>query len=85
MAASHFQQFLDEATHFDPDTDSPLGPDCLYGLYTSWCLLHGIKPKPDTVFRVGMNRCGIDIHNSSRSMCGAAAADYILFSYPSAV
>jgi hypothetical protein len=80
MAASHFAQFLDEATVPDLDTGCPLGPDCLYGLYTSWCLLHGMKPKPDSIFRAAMHRCDTDIHG--RRMSGPAAADYILASYP---
>jgi len=80
MATSHFEQFLDEATVPDLDTDCPLGTDCLYGLYTSWCLLHGMKPQVDSTFRAAMHRCDIDIHG--RRMRGPAAADYILASYP---
>ena len=82
MATSHFEQFLDEATVPDFDTDSPLGPDCLYGLYTSWCLIHGADPRPDITFWAGMHRCGIDIHDSRLRMMGPAAVDYILASYP---
>jgi hypothetical protein len=79
MATSHFDQFLDEATVPDLDTDCPLGPDCLYRPYTSWCLLHGMKPEPDITFRAAMHRCAIDIQ--ARRMRGPAA-DYILASYP---
>lgn len=82
MATSHFQQFLDEATLFDPSSDSMLGPDCLYGLYISWASLHGLAPKSDQVFRAGMQRCGVDLHDSRLRMTGPAAADYILTSYP---
>ncbi|MEE9094624.1 hypothetical protein [Pseudarthrobacter phenanthrenivorans] len=82
MPASHFQQFLNEATTPDPSGDSPLGPDCLYGLYVSWAALHGLAPKPDQAFRAGMLRCGVDIRNSRLRMTGPAAADYILSSYP---
>ncbi|BCW79904.1 MULTISPECIES: hypothetical protein [Micrococcaceae] len=82
MSASHFQQFLDEATTPDPSGDSPLGPDCLYGLYVSWAALHGLSPKPDQAFRAGMLRCGVDVRNSRLRMTGPAAADYILSSYP---
>ncbi|MDQ0850971.1 hypothetical protein QFZ65_002909 [Arthrobacter sp. B3I9] len=84
MAPSHFEQFLDEATVPDPDTDCPLGPDCLYGLYTSWCLIKGLEPKPDITFRGAMHRCGVDIYDSRLRMTGPAMADYILSSYPPA-
>jgi hypothetical protein len=81
MAISHFEQFLLEATVPD-ETRHPLGPDCLYGLYTSWCLLHNITPAEDVTFRSAMKRCGINLNNSRRRMAGQAAADYILASYP---
>jgi hypothetical protein len=80
MATSHFEQFLDEATVPNLDTDCPLGPDCHYGLYTNSCLLHGMKPEPDITFRDAMHRCAMDIQ--ARRMRGPAAADYILVSYP---
>lgn len=80
---SHFQQFLREATIRDPGAAGDLlGPDSFYGLYISWCLLHGITPVPDTDFRAGMRRCGIDIHHSGLAMTGPAAADYIVASHP---
>jgi hypothetical protein len=82
LATSHFEQFLDEATVFDPSTDSTLGPDCLYGLYVSWAELHGLQPKSDQAFRAGMHRCGVDLHDIRLHMTGPAAADYILRSYP---
>jgi hypothetical protein len=82
MMISHFQRFLDEATIPDPESDPPLGPDCLYGLYTSWCLLHRISPVSDIAFRAGMRSCGIDIHHIRLEMTGPAAANYILASYP---
>lgn len=63
---SHFEQFLREATIRDPGavTDLLLGSESFYGLYISWCLLRGISPVPDTEFRAGMVRCGIDIRHS---------------------
>ena len=82
MASSQFQKFLDEATTSEPSGDSPLGPDCLYGLYVSWAALHGLVPKPDQAFRAGMLRCGVDVRDSKLRMTGPAAADYILSSYP---
>lgn len=82
MATSHFQQFLDQATVFDPSSDGALGPDCLYGLYVSWAELHRLQPKSDQAFRAGMHRCGIDVRDAKLRMTGPAAADYILCSYP---
>ena len=79
MATSHFERFLREATVPD-ELHSPLGPDCLYGLYTSWCLLHNISPVEDIAFRSAMRRCGVDPRNSRRRMTGQAATDYILAS-----
>lgn len=84
VATSHFNQFLDEATIAEVDTDCPLSADCLYGLYISWCILHGLEAKPDATFRSAMHRLGVDVHNSQRRMVGPAAADYILASYPAA-
>jgi hypothetical protein len=82
VGTSHFQQFLHDATSPDPDTDLPLGPDCLYGLYTSWCLLQGMAPKRVASFRAGMRLCRVKIHRGRLRMKGRAAADYILTSYP---
>ena len=82
MGSSHFEQFLEEATIFDPSSDTMLGADCLYGLYVSWAYLQGLVPQSDQVFRAGMYRCGVDVHDSRLQMTGPAAADYILCSYP---
>ena len=81
MTISHIHQFLREATVPD-ETESPLGPDCLYGLYTSWCLLHSISPLEDLEFRAAIRRQGIVPGSSRRRMAGPAATDYILASYP---
>ncbi len=81
MAISHFERFLLDATVPD-STLSPLGPDCLYGLYTNWCLLHNITPVEDITFRSAMERCGVKLSSSRRRMAGPAAMEYILASYP---
>jgi hypothetical protein len=81
MATSHFRQFLHDATSPDTDTDTPLEPDCLYGLYTSWCLLQGLTPRSDTA-RPGMRRCRVNLRASKRRMKGRPEADYILVTYP---
>lgn len=84
MATSHFEQFLLDATIPD-GTHRPLEPDCLYGLYTSWCVLHNITPVEDIAFRTAMERCGVHPGRSRRRMTGPAAMDYILASYPATV
>jgi hypothetical protein len=81
MATSHFERFLHEATVPD-ETHCPLEPDCLYGLYTSWCLLHRISPAPEITFRDAMGRSVVHRRHSRLRMTGPAAADYILASYP---
>jgi hypothetical protein len=84
MAISHFDQFLDQATIAEFDTDCPLSADSLYGLYISWCILQALEAKPDATFRAAMHRCGVDVDDSRLRMVGPAAADYILASYPAA-
>ncbi len=81
MATSHFERFLLDATVPD-ETCRPLGPDCLYGLYVSWCMLHSITPAADREFRAAMGRRGVDVHHNRRRMVGPAAADYLLATYP---
>jgi hypothetical protein len=80
MAASHFEQFLDESTVPEFDTDCPLTSDALYGLYISWCLLQDLEPAQDVTFRAGMYQCSVDVHDTRLRMTGPAAADYILAS-----
>ena len=82
--SAHFDRFLTEALTDDRETDGGLDQEELYGLYTSWCLLQGLKPKPDTSFRKGMRMCRINVHGGRLRMKGRAAADYILTSYPRA-
>jgi len=82
VATSHFQQFLDQSTVADPASESTLDPDSFYGLYVSWAELHHLRVKSDQAFRAGMQRCGVDVNDCHLQMCGPAAADYILTSYP---
>lgn len=81
MTTSHITQFLLEATIPDKE-QKPLGPDCLYGLYTSWCFLHHITPLEDRHFREALRSHGLEPTGSRRRMIGPAAADYLLSSYP---
>lgn len=81
MTTSHITQFLLEATVPDK-AHEPLGRDCLYGLYTSWCSLHNIKPFEDRHFRDALRRRGMGPDGSRRRMIGPAAVDYLMASYP---
>lgn len=85
MANSQFDQFLDEATTSGDRSDSTLGRDCLYGLYTSWCFLHQAVPRPEGVFWAAMRKKRIHQGSNGLRMKGPAAADYILASYPGVV
>ena len=59
IVISHFQRFLDEATVPDPEA-AVLGPDCLYGLYVSWCLLHRIRPvEPSNAVSVSLRSLSV--------------------------
>ncbi|MGP4032128.1 hypothetical protein [Pseudarthrobacter sp. 1C304] len=81
MPTSHITQFLLEATIAE-DAGQPLGLDCLYGLYTSWCLLHHIRPLEDLHFRSALEKHGVEPGNIRRRITGPAATDYILASFP---
>jgi hypothetical protein len=83
MAHSQFDQFLSEATYRDPESDTALDRDSLYGLYTSWCYLSGNAPQSEHAFWAAMKQ---RISPGQRlKMKGPAAADYILSSYPAVV
>ena len=84
MATTQFDQFLKEATTCDQGSDFSLQPDPLYGLYTSWCHVTGAAPRPEKTFWAAMNSRISPAPNGLR-MKGAAAADYILMSYPGLV
>jgi hypothetical protein len=85
MTATHFEQFLAEAVVPDREPGLGLGRDELYGLYTSWCLLHQAEPQPPAALWEAMKHSGIDPDNNNLSMTGPAAADYIVASAPDLV
>ncbi len=79
----HFDQFLEEATINTYDnSDSTLGRDRFYGLYTSWSWLNQSVPRPESSFWAAMRTKGIHPGGNGLQMTGPAAADYILASYP---
>ena len=83
MANSQYDQFLREATA--PASDSVLGRDCLYGVYTSWCYLSQAVPRPEDAFWAAMRQKRIRPGRTHLRMKGPAAADYILSSYPEVI
>ena len=83
MAHSHFDQFLQEATYADQDSDWALDGDTFYGLYTSWCHVTHRTPQAEHAFWTAMSRRGIPWQ--CLRMKGPAAADYLLSSYPAVV
>lgn len=84
-AATHFDRFVAEALTTDRETDTGLNPDELYGLYTSWSLIHKSQPEAPEALRAGLQALGIDPDNNELSMTGPAAADYILASAPNLI
>jgi hypothetical protein len=84
MANTQYDQFLQEATTCDPGSGSTLKPDALYGLYTSWCHVTAQRPQAETAFWAAMRR-RVAPQANGLQMKGAAAADYILCSYPALV
>ncbi|MFF2244384.1 hypothetical protein ACFVTM_09420 [Arthrobacter sp. NPDC058130] len=85
MADSQYDQFLQEATAPDAASESVLGRDCLYGLYTSWCFLSQTVPRPEDAFWAAMREKRIRPGHTPLRMTGPAANDYILSSYPGLV
>lgn len=75
MANSQFDQFLEEATTNGDRSDSTLGRDCLYGLYTSWCFPRQAVPRPEGVFWTAMRKKRIHPGPNGLRMKGPAAAD----------
>lgn len=79
MAYSQFDQFLQEATYREQESDAILDSDAFYGLYTSWCSVSRSTPQPEPTFWTAMR----DLVGPGQGlrMKGPAAADYILTSY----
>ena len=85
MPATHFKDFLAEAVVPDREPGLGLGRDELYGLYTSWCLLHKAHLQPPEALWAALQAQGIDPDSNDLSMTGPAAADYIVASAPDLV
>lgn len=82
MTAIYLDDFLQDATSAEPGSEGGLGCEELYGLYTSWCLLHKYPiSSPGVLFRA-LARKGIVPGRSRLAMRGPAAVDYIVASAP---
>lgn len=82
MPATHFEDFLAEAVVPDREPGLGLGRDELYGLYTSWCLIHKAQLQPPEALWEALADQGINPDSNNLSMTGPAAADYIVASAP---
>jgi hypothetical protein len=85
MPANHFEDFLAEAVVPAKEPGLGLGRDELYGLYTSWCLIHKVRLQPPEELWAALKLKGIDPDSNNLSMTGPAAADYIIASAPDLV
>jgi hypothetical protein len=85
MPATHFEEFIAEAVVPDREPGLGLGRDELYGLYTSWCLLHKAQLQPPEALWEALLEHGINPDSNNLSMTGPAAADYIVASAPDLV
>lgn len=90
MTVSTYSLFLaDSIARAEPNHG--LTDDELYGVYTSWCLLHREFPASSPVFWAAMRERGIPnrrritkgVIRPGLRMTGPAAVDYILASQPS--
>ena len=93
MSVPDHTRFMSECILHDPDQQSGLRDDDVYGLYLSWCFLNQEQPGPDHALRAAMKERGHIRRNRGSSsyiwpglaMTGPAAVDYILSSQPSLV
>ncbi|MFE8886578.1 hypothetical protein ACFYLX_12100 [Pseudarthrobacter enclensis] len=85
MPANHFEDFLAEAVVPDKEPGLGLGRDELYGLYTSWCLIHKAQLQTPDALWEALHAQGINPDSNNLSMTGPAAADYIVASAPDLV
>ncbi|KQQ84721.1 MULTISPECIES: hypothetical protein [Micrococcaceae] len=85
MPANHFEEFLADAVVPAKEPGLGLGRDELYGLYTSWCLIHKVRLQSPEELWEALKLKGIDPDSNNLSMTGPAAADYIIASAPDLV
>lgn len=91
MSAKNCTRFLSECIICNPENQSGLREDEVYGVYLSWCVLNAENPCPEPSLWAAMNRHALQEpgHAAGRrvwpglAMTGPAAVDYILSSQPS--
>ena len=82
MTTPHFDRFLSEALTTERESDTGLGKDELYGLYTSWCLINQYRPQSSRSLWAALRERRINPADNRLTMTGPAATDYILTSAP---
>jgi hypothetical protein len=85
MSHPHFEAFLAQAIDEGQDKEAGLGPDELYGLYTSWCLLNQEELQTPEALWEALKAHRIKPEHNHVGMKGPAAADYIIASAPDLV
>lgn len=93
MTLSIYRRFISDCIAVDAGEDHGLTDDELYGVYISWCALHGQEIETCKAFWTAMAELGL--HRRRRinrryvrpglRMTGPAAVDYILASRASLV
>jgi hypothetical protein len=93
MNVPGYSRFLSESITHDPERQTGLRGDELYGVYISWCLLNSEKPGSSAAFWAATKRQGYGARHRRTgryiwpglAMTGPAAVDYILSNRPSLV
>jgi hypothetical protein len=85
MSTPHFDAFLAQCVHEDPDNETGLSADEIYGLYISWCLLNQEPPHTSEILMAALRYRRIAPGNNQLVMKGPAATDYIVASAPAIV
>lgn len=82
MSHPHHEVFLKQAIDEEGDAEAGLGPDELYGVYTSWCLLNSEEPQAAEALLEARKAHCIKPTNNHVGMKRPAATDYIIASAP---
>jgi hypothetical protein len=91
MSVPNYSRFLSDCFIQDPERQSGLPEDEIYGAYLSWCLLNGEKPGTNKSLWAEMRQQGHSPQQQAAgqyiwaglTLTGPAAVDYILSSQPS--
>ncbi|MDP9998389.1 hypothetical protein J2W15_001888 [Pseudarthrobacter sulfonivorans] len=91
METSDYARFIQDCIATDPVEDHGPTEDEMYGVYLSWCILHGQLPAPCKSFWMAMAILGLRTRRRINRryirpglrITGPAALDYILANRPS--